>query len=272
MHHFGGRVGFFDSGIGGLSVLRTCKKIIPNVPFYYLGDNARAPYGNLPTYLIRTYTHEAMERFVNIGVNAVVLACNTVTAVCVDELRKEYNIPIIGVEPAVLPAAKQGGRIGVLATRATLESVRFQMLLQKVGEKYPQARLIPLACDGLAGAIENGLHNPSTQYDTYLPNIQLDGVVLGCTHYVFIRRQIERFYQCPTFDGNTGVATRLKYHLEKDKALKNKGENDILVPLSSTCNHSPIFFLGARNTQNKRVYEQMFAKIKGKVVKNPKKS
>lgn len=271
MQYFTGGVGFFDSGIGGLTVLCACKSRVPSVPFYYLGDNGRAPYGNLPTYLIRAYTREALDCFAKLGVQAVVLACNTVTAVCADEMRKEYPFSIIGVEPAVMPATKQGGRIGVLTTRATGESKRFLALIEKAKRTYPTSEIIPLPCDGLAKAIEDGIHNPNTDYTPYLPKAALDRVVLGCTHYVFIQKQISAFYHCPTFDGNTGVANRLQTLISGGaNVVKMQNLSNFGTPLSIR-NHRPVFFLGARNTQNKRIYEQMFAKIKGRVVKNPKK-
>ena len=271
MQYFTGGVGFFDSGIGGLTVLRACKSRLPFTPFYYLGDNGRAPYGNLPTYLIRAYTREALDKFLEIGVQAVVLACNTVTAVCADEMRKEYPFPIIGVEPAVLPATRLGGRVGVLTTRATGESARFLALIEKAKRLYPNAEILPLPCDGLAKAIEDGIENKTTDYTSYLPKAELDGVVLGCTHYVFIQKQISAFYHCPTFDGNVGVANRLQALLERGvNVVKTQKKPFFCTPMSIR-NHRPVFFLGARNTQNKHVYEQMFAKIEGRVVKNPKK-
>ena len=276
MRNFSVGVGFFDSGIGGLTVLDACKRVVTNTPFYYFGDNERAPYGNLPTNLIRAYACEAMDLFSRIGVKVVVLACNTVTAVCADELRLRYPFSIIGVEPAVMPAAKQGGRIGILTTCATAQSVRFQTLIKKAESAYPNAELLPLPCDGLAQAIESGLQNGRVDYEKWLPPANLDGVVLGCTHYVFIRKQIEKFYHCPSFDGNVGVANHLRVCMEKvgleGEKAKFKKENNAFMQASSTDNHDSIFFLGARSTLNEHIYEQMFAKINGEVVKNPKKN
>lgn len=275
MREFLGGVGFFDSGIGGLSVLHACRERVVGVPFYYLGDNARAPYGNLPTYLIRAYTREAMDTFAELGVQAVVLACNTVTAVCADEMRKEYPFAIIGVEPAILPAARRGGKIGVLTTRATGESSRFEGLLRRAKNSYPQTEIVPLACDGLAQCIEEHVGDAAFDYVPYLPTAKLDSVVLGCTHYVLIRSKIGAYYNCPTFDGNEGVANRLFACLEQSKTpleiIRPPLKTPAFLGSTSTLNHQPIFFLGARNTRNKHVYEQMFAKNKGKVVKNPKK-
>ena len=149
-----GGIAFFDSGIGGLTVLNECKKRLPWETFYYYGDNKRAPYGNLSAEKIKKYVARAFKRFQRLRVKAVVLACNTVTAVCVEELRMKYPFPIIGAEPAVLPAAKGGCETFVLTTRATYESKRFQALLKKAASLYPKTKISAFPCDGLAGEIE----------------------------------------------------------------------------------------------------------------------
>lgn len=225
-----GGVGVFDSGIGGLTVLAACQKRLPDTLFYYYGDNARAPYGNLPEAKIRRYVRQAFRVFAKLRVRAVVIACNTATAVCVEELRKKYPFPIIGAEPAVLPAAKLGGECYILSTRATHESPRFRALCQRVALRYPQTKLRPIACDGLAGEIErrltSGLLDGGKGVDglddladgemtcldvrAWLPPGKPNAVVLGCTHYVFIRKQAEAFYGCPVLDGNEGIAARLQ--------------------------------------------------------------
>ena len=121
-----GGIGVFDSGIGGLTVLSECQKVCKNEVFYYFGDHTHAPYGNKSKKRIRQYTFAAMRKFRRLKVKTVVLACNTVTAVCAEELRKKFSFPIIGAEPAVLPAAKHGGTVYVLATRATCKSERYK--------------------------------------------------------------------------------------------------------------------------------------------------
>lgn len=258
-----GGIGFFDSGIGGLSVLDSCRKLLPDVPFYYLGDNARAPYGNLSPAKIREYTHEALSLFLRLRVRAVVLACNTVTAVCIEEMRSQFPFPIIGTEPAVLPAIRNGGNVGVLATRATQESARFLRLTKQAEAIEGAGRLIPLACPDLAGIIERNVTNAVFSYAPYLPKASLDGVVLGCTHYVFIKKQIGAFYNCPIYDGNEGVACRLKAIVKNlPKPINGGLEGVVNTPfsvLSLGSQKAPIFFLGGQNVYNKRIYEQMFA-------------
>ena len=127
-----GGIAFFDSGIGGLTVLAECQKYIKSNIFYYYGDNARAPYGNLSSAVVQSYVKEAFDLFADLQVKAAVVACNTVTALCVESLRNHYAFPIIGAEPAITLAARQTeGEVLILATKGTLESERFRLLCQK---------------------------------------------------------------------------------------------------------------------------------------------
>lgn len=234
-------VAFFDSGIGGLTVLAKCRETI-NENCYYYGDNCHAPYGNLSEDKILEYAERAFDEFLQLNVKAAVIACNTVTAVCVEKLRKKYPFPIIGAEPAILPAVKRGGETLVLTTRATYQSKRFSALCKKIALKYPNAVIRSCPCDALAGEIENHITDPFYDYSKYLPADRADTVVLGCTHYIYIRRQIERFYRCPSIDGNEGIAGRLRTVLRQEK--KEGG--------------GKIFFLGSGKNSNQAVYEQMF--------------
>ena len=140
----GGGVGFFDSGIGGLTVLKSCLNVCGGLPVYYYGDDKRAPYGNLPPETIREYARDAFGLFGKLRVKAAVIACNTVTAVCADEFRRSFPFPVIGAEPAVFPAAKKGGRIFILATRATVESERFQRLCLRAMENIRRQSFAPM--------------------------------------------------------------------------------------------------------------------------------
>lgn len=217
-----GGIGFFDSGLGGLTVLETCSKRLQGLPIYYYGDNFRAPYGNLPTGKILTYATEAFDVFASLNVSAAVIACNTVTAVCAETFRKKYSFPIVGAEPAVMPAARAGGKVFVLATRATVESERFKKLCVRAKREYPRVLLRAFACDSLAGAIEERLFDESRHrpfdFSPFFPCGKPDSVVLGCTHYVFLKKQAENFYRCPVYDGNEGIARELVTVL-KEKAF-----------------------------------------------------
>ncbi|MBQ7948609.1 MAG: glutamate racemase [Clostridia bacterium] len=218
-----GGIAFFDSGIGGLTVLSACEKYFDDGVFYYYGDNKHAPYGNLSPKKIRRYVFRAFKTFQRLRVRAAVLACNTATAVCVEELRKKYDFPIIGAEPAVCTAASKGGKILVLATRATCESERFQTLCKRAQKLFPEADICIRSCEKLAGAIERNLYKNTFDYTAYLPDEYADAVVLGCTHYIYIVEQIKAFYGCPVYHGNEGIARRL-FAVTDKKTDKNHKE------------------------------------------------
>lgn len=228
-----GGIAFFDSGIGGLTVMATCQNYFKNEIFYYYGDNHHAPYGNLSLFKIKKYVRNAFKKFKRLNVKAVVIACNTVTAACIEDLRKEFSFPIIGAEPSVLKAVKMcynknvgnneikmketmySKPIYVLTTRTTYESERFHELCRKTRKRYPMCNLCLCACDELAGIIEKNILNEQFDYAPYLPKGETAAVVLGCTHYIYIKKKIEDFYHCFCFDGNDGIAKRLVYVLRE---------------------------------------------------------
>lgn len=249
-------VAFFDSGIGGLTVLYECIRRGISQPIYYYGDNEYAPYGNKSREEIRSRVWSAFESFDKMRVQAAVVACNTATAVCVDALRERYDFPIVGAEPAVFSAAKRGGEVLVLTTRATHESGRFRALCQRVEQSCPNTYLRLCPCDGLAGEIETHLFDKNHDFSAYLPIGQPASVVLGCTHYIYLKEYIERFYSCKAYDGNEGMARRLENLLG---VQTRKGRDS--QPLVTLAQKSPqITFLGECGGYNKRVFEQMFAK------------
>ena len=279
-----GGVAFFDSGIGGLTVMAACRERIQEQVFYYYGDNKHAPYGNLTPKKIRRFVFSAFKKFKRLRVKAVVLACNTATAVCIEELRKKYTFPIIGTEPAVYLAAKSGGEIWVLSTRATYNSIRLKELCQRAEKKFPQANVKRIPCDRLAGAIERHVAEGDYDYTAYLPRGKPSAVVLGCTHYPYIEKQIRDFYLCPVYHGNEGIAKRLEFILKtekktpleekqrfflgrlttflnfKEKKPKNTRKNAKKVEKSSRLKNT--FFLGKQRDCNEKIYKQMFAFIK----------
>ncbi len=275
-----GGIAFFDSGIGGLTVLAECRRLMPKGIFYYYGDNGRAPYGNLPPEKIKRYVFAAFEKFKKWKVKAVVIACNTATAVCVEELRKKYAFPIVGIEPAVRPAAARGGEVFVLSTRATYESRRFITLCQRTQREFPRARICAFACDGLAGEIERNLGRREVDFTVFLPRGSPRTVVLGCTHYSYISEQIRRFYGCEVVDGNKGLALRLEeivrgeektrprvttrsiFRRKKSEKMAMTGFLNVEVDGNKAMltgkDGSEIFFLGKDKVVNKTIFEQMF--------------
>ncbi len=275
-----GGIAFFDSGIGGLSVLAACRKQFPTEVFYYYGDNGRAPYGNLPPATIRRLVLRSFKKFRRLKVRAAVVACNTATAICVEELRARFPFPVVGTEPAVFPAAKAGGEIFILSTKATYESARFRELLSRAQNRYPDARLRAFACEGLAGEIERRL-TTGADFTKFLPTGKPTAVVLGCTHYSFIREEIEDFYGCKSYDGGEGIARRLgallkekplvdhlrpqkgKFPHEKDARKEESRVGSEGDERGQAARKQPtfpvgIYFLGGHKNQNKRIYEQMF--------------
>jgi glutamate racemase len=184
-------IGVFDSGIGGLSVLRALRAQLPRERFTYIADTANAPYGERGDDFVAgrslAITRELVD---NHGARLVVVACNTATAAAIHLLRDAHpGVPIVGIEPALKPAARitKSGRVGVMATRGTLESAKFAALLHGV---EGQAHFVLQPCDGLAHAIERGddgsVRSLCEQYaGAILQAGGVDTLVLGCTHYAF---------------------------------------------------------------------------------------
>lgn len=219
-------IGVFDSGVGGLSVLKALQDVLPHEAFIYVSDAGFAPYGerDVAHVLARSQAiahYLRQERHVK----ALVVACNTATAAAIAELRRLYPaLPIIGIEPALKPAAAttQTGRIGVMATRSTLESEKFKALL---ASQPANIAFITQACDGLAAAIEHGDQKRvqslcSTYTQTMGPfgkeNGCIDTLVLGCTHYAFATETIRELIgpDVQLLEGGIPVARRTRALLE----------------------------------------------------------
>ncbi|MCL2370060.1 MAG: glutamate racemase [Firmicutes bacterium] len=217
-------IGFFDSGIGGLTVLRTAQEILPcNQSYIYLSDREFAPYGDKSPEYITKRSDVCVMRLVSCGCKAVVVACNTATCVAIDYLRKKYTIPIIGVEPAIMPAVRECGqnKILVLVTPAcaNLEQVGYSKKnLRRLCDNLNAEgyNIIVSPQTGLATLIENNLGNcdilRSACKDILDRYPDICGVVLGCTHYIYLRPYFEELTnnKIKLFDGNIGVANRLK--------------------------------------------------------------
>lgn len=192
-------IGVFDSGVGGLSVLRALLLEMPSARFVYLADSAYAPYGERTAGEVRDRTHRIADFLRNeFAPDALVVACNTATAMAIDSLRNQFpDWPIVGVEPALKPAASLSitGHIGVLATRGTLNSARFAALRARIEHEASRPlHFVCQACDGLADAIERGddttIRQLCARYIAALKEqakhpVPMDTLVLGCTHYPF---------------------------------------------------------------------------------------
>lgn len=248
------RVGLFDSGIGGLSVLKECVRLYPGAEYFYYGDNKRAPYGSRPPEEILSFTEEGIRALLAEGADVLILACNTATAVCIDLLRQKHSVPIIGTEPAVKAAAKVCRRALVLATPRTAESVRLARLIQN----FPTCIFTIHGAPHLAGSIEKFLTDGTPfGLEVQLPKGDFDGVVLGCTHYAFLKPQIARYYRVPVFDSGSGVAKQLVRVIKLGKiGRRDHSPSEGTDPPINERNSQKlnITFLGSGNFVNKSVF------------------
>ena len=223
-------VGFFDSGLGGISVLRQTVKTLPMENCLYFGDSLHAPYGVRTPEEVTALTLDACRRLVNCGCKALVIACNTATSAAIGTLRQVFsNLPVIGIEPAIKPAAEKyrGGRILMLATPMTVREEKFQRLRAQYADL---AEIVPVACPGLMEFVEQGILR-GERVETYLreklaPYLEepADAVVLGCTHYPFLHGAIRSVIgiRPEIIDGSTGVAMQLQRKLS-EKGWLNPG-------------------------------------------------
>lgn len=214
-------IGVFDSGVGGISVLRELIRIMPNENYIYLGDSKHAPYGTKPLETVRALTFENAEILLEQGAKGLVVACNTATSAAVRLMRETYReLPIVGIEPALKPAAlqKEHPRVLVMATPMTVRQEKFRQLMARYESR---AQIYPLPCPGLMEFVEAGELESERLYDflqellgPYLDK-KLDSVVLGCTHYPFARKMIRRIVgeAVTIFDGGEGTAREMRRRL-----------------------------------------------------------
>ena len=215
-------IGVFDSGLGGLSVLRELQKLMPEERFLYFGDRKNAPYGVKTTQQVRDLTLAAAEKLMAKGCKALVVACNTATAAAIKDLRAAYPDKIIvGIEPALKPAAEQfpDGPIGIMATEVTLREEKLALLM----ELHPNTELIRIPAPGLVEKIEK-----EEPVDALLEQLlsdyrgKLKALVLGCTHYPLVRKEIQKVLPgTALFDGGAGTARQTRRLLAKPDLLSD---------------------------------------------------
>jgi glutamate racemase len=226
-------IGVFDSGVGGISVLKHIRALMPHESLIYVADSKHAPYGNQTPEFIKDRSFQLAEFLLKQGAKALVVACNTATAAAVAGLRERYpDLLIIGMEPAVKPAvaATKTGVVGVLATSGTLKSAQFAALLEHYGQGV---QVVTQACVGLVECVEKGeLTSPSTfalltQYVQPLLDAKADTIVLGCTHYPFVRALIEDLVgkDVVLIDTGVAVAKHLKHRLQENQLLCIEAES-----------------------------------------------
>jgi glutamate racemase len=210
-------IGVFDSGVGGLSVLKTLRQHLPAASITYLGDVAYAPYGERPAAQVLQRCDRIVQHLVGLGAHLILVACNTATVLGVDHLRQRWpSVVFVGVEPGVKPAAaaSRTQRIAVMATPATARSARLQWLI----EHHAQGVHVHVqACLGLAGVIESGHLSGEALFDVLTPCCEgvlaarVDTVVLGCTHYPFVAGPIQALLgaDMKLLDTSAAVAARV---------------------------------------------------------------
>lgn len=221
-------IGVFDSGVGGISVLKHIHALLPHEQLLYVADSKYAPYGNKTPAEITARCFEIADFLIAKGAKALVVACNTATAAAIDELREKYALPIIGMEPAVKPAAEasKNGIIGVLATVGTLKSAQFAGLLESYGRNV---EVVTQACVGLVECVERGeldTVNTKTLIRLYITPLLAEGadtIVLGCTHYPFVADAIREIVgeNISLIDTGAAVAKQLKRQLAESELLSN---------------------------------------------------
>lgn len=224
-------IGVMDSGVGGISVLKHIHTLLPHEHLVYFADSAHAPYGNKSSEEIRQRCFEVADFLIAQQVKALVVACNTATAAAIADMRAAYDLTIIGMEPAVKPAAAatKNGVIGVLATVGTLKSAQFAALLESYGRNV---KVITQGCIGLVECIERGeLDTAETkalikQYTSPLLAEGADTIVLGCTHFPFVKHVIQEIVgdDISLIDTGAAVAKQLKHKLAEKGLLTQNTE------------------------------------------------
>lgn len=225
-------IAVFDSGVGGISVLRQLRRRMPNERYLYFGDSANAPYGSRSTEEIRSLALNTAAHLMEKGIKALVVACNTATAAAIDALRSTYpQMIVVGIEPALKLAAQKfpGGTAGVLATPVTLREEKFQKL---VNSSSNHCEVIKLPAPGLADLVEAGKADSPEAVALLEPLLspwagKLDALVLGCTHYPFAEKSIRAIVgdALPLLDGGEGTARETQRRLaEKNLLFDGPGE------------------------------------------------
>ena len=229
-------IGVFDSGVGGISVLRQLVRALPAEDFLYFGDSANAPYGTKTKEEVCRLTTEHVKALMKRGVKAVVIACNTATSAAASSLREKYeDFIIVGIEPAVKPAAlsSKHSRVLALATPMTVKEAKFHEL---VGKYDHEAEIYPLAAPEIVTLVENGKAKRK-EMDAYLESLfapykekNINAVVLGCTHFPFAREAIANYWgdEVQIFDGAVGTAKELKRRLMQKGLLREETRQGVV--------------------------------------------
>ena len=227
----GAPIGVFDSGVGGLSVLREIRTLLPHEDLLYVADSGRAPWGDKPIDEVRSWSLDIASFLTAQGAKAIVIACNVGTAAAAEAVRAALSVPVVAMEPAVKPAAEatRSGVVGVLTTVGTSESDRFRSLLERFGSR---ATVVTQPAPGLVEQVEAGdVTGPRTRalverYTKPFKDAGADTIVLGCTHYPFLKDVIAEVVgsDVTLIDTGPAVARQLQRVLEGRNLLNPRPE------------------------------------------------
>ena len=230
-------IGVFDSGVGGISTLREMIRELPDERFIYYGDMANAPYGDKSTEEVLACVRDVVAHLMEKKIKALVIACNTATGAAAATLRRELALPVIGMEPALKPASRmrKNGAVLVLATPLTLHQEKFENLMKQYGEGA-----VKVPCPGLMELVEADDGDGALRYLRELfagyDIEKVDAVVLGCTHYVFLKDMIRDILpeRIAITDGNAGTARQLRRVLDARGLLNTEGPGCVELETSGT--------------------------------------
>jgi len=225
-------IGMFDSGVGGLTVLKEVKKLLPKEHITYLGDTARVPYGNRSPGIVAQYALESALFLLTKGIKILVIACNTSSALALNILKKKLPIPVLGViDPGAKEAVAQTKKkkIGIIGTKATIKSKAYDMAVRRLD---PEVRVISKSCPLFVPIVEEGLENDEIAYiitERYLKDFKqsdIDVLVMGCTHYPILEHAIKKSMGKGVNTINTGreTAKEVKKTLEKNGIINDTGK------------------------------------------------
>lgn len=235
-------IGVFDSGLGGLSVVKTLQRLLPHENIIFFGDSARNPYGTKTKEQVKNYSFEIVESFAKLPVKAVVIACNTATSAAAQELRGAFDFDIVGMEPALKKAAelKAPSKIAVWATNLTLREEKFSHLRERFDADH---EIILVACPKLVELVEQDRLEDiplvkQTLEEYWEKSQKAEFIVLGCTHFLFFKEFLKALLpsNVQIIDGNEGTIHRLAYLLHQKNLLNDQNGPGTLVIHNSNPN------------------------------------
>lgn len=234
-------IGVFDSGIGGVTVMKELLKVLPNEDYIYYSDTKNNPYGDKSKEEIINISDNIVSTLIDKGAKLIVIACNTASAIAKEYLRNKYSVPIIAIEPAYKLVHDSNDKTLVIATKATINSDNFK----KLYSVYDNHNTILMSCSGLADLIEEGNKDKIINYldNKFKDYKDIKNVVLGCTHYPLIKEEISSILRNVTFyDGSEGVARHTKEVLENNNLLGNNNGNIIFIDTMNNKEKEKKFF------------------------------